>query len=557
MSQLEVDSLAPCQLAAQQAADPKLATMYACKMAAMQAGHNDTSAWSQVENKDAATKEYWTRWPCSRCGTVCSFGSGCLPPPLSSSCSCWFRPRCEMTSSDGATMGPPMAISESPRLRIRWLGAPTGIGGGKPFDGSSDSARSAPGTIAGLLRNRAIFNYSSPDRHGNGYRSTSRDPIRLLGILARFILAVVDHITKWAEACPLPNKEATMVVRALVEQVFFRHEMPVQILSDQGNEVDSSLMREICRSYGIDKVRTTAYNPSTNGAVERFHRSLNSMLGKVVSDSQRDWVERLPSWPRTVPRAMRPLASLQTFWCSVVRCGRRSTWVSEVRAIQSQTTVRTSSSGRSVCFARRTPSCGDTWASRRSDAKEAMTCVSDQHPLPSVPGSGITARVGTSAVLRSGSGTIPGHFFVIAVLGLVDVVIQRSARARPLVVHVDKVKSFLGDPPPSWVADEMATIARRRLVARAESTTDSFQSADEPDTDRMPVDTGFGDDSPEAVGLLAASPAGSSLSPSAPVFIFRRRRHGLSVPPADPPPTSPVGLWRSARERRLPARFRT
>ena len=62
---------------------------------------------------------------------------------------------------------------------------------------------------------------------------------------ARYILTVVDHFTKWAEACPLLNKEATNVARALVEQVFFRHGMPVQILSDQGNEVDSSLVREI------------------------------------------------------------------------------------------------------------------------------------------------------------------------------------------------------------------------------------------------------------------------------------------------------------------------
>ena len=52
--------------------------------------------------------------------------------------------------------------------------------------------------------------------------------------------------------------------------------------------MNSSLMREICRSYGMYKVRTTAYKPSTNGGVEMFHRSLNSMLGKVVSDSQRD-----------------------------------------------------------------------------------------------------------------------------------------------------------------------------------------------------------------------------------------------------------------------------
>src|SRR5664279_236527 len=44
----------------------------------------------------------------------------------------------------------------------------------------------------------------------------------------------------------------------------------------------------------IDKLRTTPYKPSTNGVVERFHRTLNSMLGKVVSDNQRDWDERLP-----------------------------------------------------------------------------------------------------------------------------------------------------------------------------------------------------------------------------------------------------------------------
>ena len=62
MSQLEVDSLAPSHLAAQQAADPKLATIYAWKMAALQAGHDDAIAWSEVEDKDAATKEYWTRW---------------------------------------------------------------------------------------------------------------------------------------------------------------------------------------------------------------------------------------------------------------------------------------------------------------------------------------------------------------------------------------------------------------------------------------------------------------------------------------------------------------
>ena len=184
MSQLEVDSLAPSHLAAQQAADLKLATIYTWKMTALQAGHDDALAWSEVEDKDAATKEYWTRWSLLTLRDGVLFGSGCLPPPLSSYCSCWFRSRCGTTSSDGAMMGPPVTISATPRLRTRWLGGPTGIGGGKPFDGLFDSSRSAPVTIAGLLQNRAVLNHSSPDRPGSRSRSTSRGPIRRLGILA-------------------------------------------------------------------------------------------------------------------------------------------------------------------------------------------------------------------------------------------------------------------------------------------------------------------------------------------------------------------------------------
>jgi transposase InsO family protein len=45
---------------------------------------------------------------------------------------------------------------------------------------------------------------------------------------------------------------------------------------------------------GIDKIHTTAYKASTNAAIERFHRTLNSMLGKVISERQDDWELMLP-----------------------------------------------------------------------------------------------------------------------------------------------------------------------------------------------------------------------------------------------------------------------
>ena len=78
------------------------------------------------------------------------------------------------------------------------------------------------------------------------------------------------------------NKEADTIARVLVEQVFTRFGVPLPILSDQGKEVDGKVMHEVCRLFGIEKLRTSAYKPSTN-IVERFHRTMNSVLAKMVS----------------------------------------------------------------------------------------------------------------------------------------------------------------------------------------------------------------------------------------------------------------------------------
>ena len=54
-------------------------------------------------------------------------------------------------------------------------------------------------------------------------------------------------------------------------------------------------MSELCRLMQVDKVRSTPYHPQVNGMLERFHRTLNAMLGKVVAQNQRDWHEHLAS----------------------------------------------------------------------------------------------------------------------------------------------------------------------------------------------------------------------------------------------------------------------
>ena len=97
----------------------------------------------------------------------------------------------------------------------------------------------------------------------------------------------MDSFSKWAKAYPLRNKEAETIAKVLVEQVFARFGVPLSILSDQGKEVDGRITNEVCRLFGIQKLHTTPYKPSTN-QVERFHRTMNSVLAKTVSESQKD-----------------------------------------------------------------------------------------------------------------------------------------------------------------------------------------------------------------------------------------------------------------------------
>ena len=109
-----------------------------------------------------------------------------------------------------------------------------------------------------------------------------------------YILTMMDNFSKFVEAVPLSNQEASTVAKALVETVIVRYGVPLQILTDQGTNFESNLFKEMCRLLEIDKVRTTSYHPRCNGLIERFHRTLNAMLAKVVSTHQRDWDEMLP-----------------------------------------------------------------------------------------------------------------------------------------------------------------------------------------------------------------------------------------------------------------------
>ena len=86
-----------------------------------------------------------------------------------------------------------------------------------------------------------------------------------------------------------------MVADNLIIEVFLRFKAPSQIHTDQGRQFTSDLFKAICNLLGVEKTRTCPYNPKSDGLVERFNRTLISMLSTFVNENRKDWDDQLPN----------------------------------------------------------------------------------------------------------------------------------------------------------------------------------------------------------------------------------------------------------------------
>ena len=109
----------------------------------------------------------------------------------------------------------------------------------------------------------------------------------------KYAVVFMDYLTKWPEVFAVPDQTAHTIAQLLVEHVISRHGVPAQLLSDRGPNFLSGLLKETCELMGIHRLNTTSYHPQTDGLVERFNRTLTSMLAKTVEKSGANWDEKL------------------------------------------------------------------------------------------------------------------------------------------------------------------------------------------------------------------------------------------------------------------------
>ena len=110
----------------------------------------------------------------------------------------------------------------------------------------------------------------------------------------RYILVICDYFTKWVEAFAMPNMETVTIARLLVREVLTRFGIPSSLHSDQGKQFEGNIFTEMCKVLNIKKTRTSPYHPQCDGLVERFNKTLITMLRSLVDEHQSDWDELLP-----------------------------------------------------------------------------------------------------------------------------------------------------------------------------------------------------------------------------------------------------------------------
>ena len=104
----------------------------------------------------------------------------------------------------------------------------------------------------------------------------------------QYLLTIMCASTRFPEAIPLRNITAKNIVKVLVK-FFTLFGLPSSLQSDQGSNFMSTIFQQVMRQLGIQQIKSSAYHPESQGALERFHQTLKTMLKTFCFENEKDW----------------------------------------------------------------------------------------------------------------------------------------------------------------------------------------------------------------------------------------------------------------------------
>ena len=109
----------------------------------------------------------------------------------------------------------------------------------------------------------------------------------------KYILVMVDYVSKWVEVMPTLTNDARVVKKILQKLIFPRFGTPRALISDGGSHFCNHVIETLLKKYRVTHKVATPYHPQTSGQVEVSNREIIWILEKKVSSSRKDWALKL------------------------------------------------------------------------------------------------------------------------------------------------------------------------------------------------------------------------------------------------------------------------
>ena len=104
----------------------------------------------------------------------------------------------------------------------------------------------------------------------------------------RWILTMMCASTRFPIAIPMKRIDSVSIAEELMNQFnIFGH--PRLIISDNGANISSSILKEANRLYGTQMHKIPVYRPESNSVLERSHQVMKTILRKLIVEQPKMW----------------------------------------------------------------------------------------------------------------------------------------------------------------------------------------------------------------------------------------------------------------------------
>ena len=84
----------------------------------------------------------------------------------------------------------------------------------------------------------------------------------------KYLVVAIEYFTKWIEAEPVAQITAHKIESFESKNIVCRFGVPKRLVSDNGTQFASHLLKKLCEKVGIQQVFASVEHPQKNGQVE-------------------------------------------------------------------------------------------------------------------------------------------------------------------------------------------------------------------------------------------------------------------------------------------------